>query len=75
MFTENEQGADVVYNDSLNETSEADFVIRKILEHRNQGVAYNDMAILMRLNSLSLPFEKKLMTYNIPYIMYNGFNG
>ena len=73
LFTDNEEGADVTYFDSLNETAEADYVIRKILEQRNQGVPYNEMAILMRLNSLSLPFEKKLMTYNIPYIMYNGF--
>ncbi len=73
LFTENDDGTDVTYYQAQNETDEADYVIRKILAMHNQGVPYSEMAILMRLNSLSLEFEKKLLAYNIPHIMYNGF--
>ena len=73
LYTENEQGSEVVYYKAQNEADEADYVVRKILTLHNQGVPYNEMAILMRLNSLSFEFEKKLLAYNIPHIMYNGF--
>ncbi|MBO5954889.1 MAG: UvrD-helicase domain-containing protein [Clostridia bacterium] len=73
LFTENDDGTDVAYYQAQNETDEADYVIRKILTMHNQGVPYSEMAILMRLNSLSLEFEKKLLAYNVPHIMYNGF--
>lgn len=73
LYTENEDGADVTYYPALTETDEADYVIRNIISMHNHGVPYSEMAILMRLNSLSLEFEKKLLAYNIPHIMYNGF--
>ena len=73
LYTENEQGEDVVYHKAYNETEEADYVIRNILQLHNQGTPYNEMAILMRINSLSRKFEEKLLNYNIPHVMYNGF--
>ncbi len=73
LFTENDAGADVFYYPALNETDEADFVVRSIITKHNQGVPYHEMAILMRVNALSRAFEEKLLTYNIPHIMYNGF--
>lgn len=73
LYTENEDGPDVTYYDAVNESDEADFVIRNIITMHNKGIPYNEMAILMRLNSLSLQFERKMLSYNIPHIMYNGF--
>ncbi len=73
LYTENDDGTDVVYYQAQTETDEADYVIRNIITQHNHGVPYNEIAILMRLNSLSLEFEKKLLAYNIPHIMYNGF--
>jgi DNA helicase-2/ATP-dependent DNA helicase PcrA len=73
LYTDNDEGTDVTYFEAQNESDEADYVVRKILSMHNQGVPYNEMAILMRLNSLSLEFEKRLLAYNVPHIMYNGF--
>ncbi len=73
LYTENEDGADVYYYPAMSETDEADFVVRTILSKHNEGVPYNEMAILMRLNALSRAFEEKLLAYNVPHIMYNGF--
>ena len=73
LYTENDEGTEVTYYQAQSETDEADYVIRNIISMHNHGVPYSEMAILMRLNSLSLEFEKKLLAYNIPHIMYNGF--
>ncbi len=73
LFTSNDEGADVVYYPAYNETEEADYVVRSIISKHAEGVPYNEIAILMRLNALSRSFEEKLLTYNIPHIMYNGF--
>ncbi len=73
LFTSNEEGAEVEYYSAYNENEEADFVVRNIMLRHSAGVPYNEIAILMRLNALSRTFEEKLLTYNIPHIMYNGF--
>ncbi|MGN0788062.1 MAG: ATP-dependent helicase [Candidatus Onthoplasma sp.] len=73
LYTANSEGTDVFYYQAMNETDEADFVVRNILRMHEAGVTYHEIAILMRLNSLSRVFEEKLLTYNIPHIMYNGF--
>lgn len=73
LFTENEDGTDVFYYQAMSESDEADFVIRSIIRMHEDGVPYNEMAILMRLNALSRTFEEKMLNYNIPHIMYNGF--
>ncbi len=73
LYTENDTGTDVTYYQAQSESDEADYVVRKIISMHNHGVPYNEMAILMRLNSLSLEFEKRLLAYNVPHIMYNGF--
>lgn len=73
LYTENDDGTDVFYYQAMNEADEADFVVRQIVRSHEMGTPYNEMAILMRLNSLSRSFEEKLLNYNIPHIMYNGF--
>lgn len=73
LFTENGEGTDVFYYLAVNESDEADFVVQNIIRKHASGVPYNEIAILMRLNALSRTFEEKLLTYNIPHIMYNGF--
>lgn len=73
LFTENVGGPDVFYYEAFSEADEADFVVRNIIKLHNSGIPYHEIAILMRLNSLSRTFEEKLLTYNIPHVMYNGF--
>lgn len=73
LYTENDEGTDVTYYQAQSESDEADYVVRNIITMNRKGVPYHEMAILMRLNSLSRAFEEKLLAYNIPHIMYNGF--
>ncbi|MGN1227262.1 MAG: ATP-dependent helicase [Christensenellales bacterium] len=55
-----------------NDKQEAEYVAQTIYALHEKGIEYNEMAILMRLNSLSRNFEEKLLTYNIPHIVYGG---
>ncbi len=73
MFTQNQQGVDVVHFHGQNETDEALWVINEIKElHRNEGVKYSDFAILYRANHVSRSIEQILIKENIPYVIYGG---
>lgn len=73
LYTDNEQGDDVVFFSAYEESDEADYVVRNIMQMHKNGTPYNQIAILMRLNALTRPFEEKLLAYNIPHKIYNGF--
>ena len=49
----------------------ANEIIRLVKE---EGIPYQDIAILYRNNALSRQFEDTLMKYNIPYVMYGGIS-
>ncbi|MBO5910473.1 MAG: UvrD-helicase domain-containing protein, partial [Clostridia bacterium] len=72
LYTNNGQGTDVSYFCARDEQDEADYVVRHILQQRAQGVDLNNIAILLRLNALTRPFEEKLLAYNIPHKIFNG---
>ena len=72
LYTNNDQGTDVNYFCARDEQDEADYVVRHILQQRAQGVDLNNIAILLRLNALTRPFEEKLLAYNVPHKIYNG---
>ncbi|MDD2445593.1 MAG: UvrD-helicase domain-containing protein [Clostridia bacterium] len=74
LWSEKESTASVEWYESYDESGEADYVARKIHELvHNQDYKYKDFAILMRLNALSLPFEEKLLNYNIPHKIFGGY--
>ena len=72
LYTNNDQGSDVNYYCARDEQDEADYVVRHIIQQRALGVDLNNIAILLRLNALTRPFEEKLLAYNIPHKIYNG---
>ena len=72
LYTHNADGSDVTYFCARDEQDEADYVVRHIIQQRAQGVDLNNIAILLRLNALTRPFEEKLLAYNIPHKIYNG---
>lgn len=72
LYTTNAQGSEVTYFCARDEQDEADYVVRHIIMQKNQGVDLDNIAILLRLNALTRPFEEKLLAYNIPHKIYNG---
>lgn len=47
--------------------SEADAVVRRIKERRDEGLPLAEMAVLYRTNALSRALERSLRVWNVPY--------
>lgn len=74
LWSDNGKGEEVRYIPAYDEQKEAEFVVEQILNlHKNKGLPYNEIAVLMRLNALTPQFEKALLSYNIPHKVYGGF--
>jgi DNA helicase-2/ATP-dependent DNA helicase PcrA len=54
------------------ENLQSRFVVQKILEHREQGVALGDIAVLFRSGYLSFDLEIELNKANIPFVKFGG---
>ncbi len=53
--------------DFYNDLEEASFTAKTILDKHDDGISYDDMAILYRTNAQSLNFERALKMANIPH--------
>lgn len=74
LWTNKENSEKVSYNVYYDEQEEAENVSAYIHSLvKRGGYDYSDIAILVRLNALTMPFEEKLLSYNIPYKIYGGF--
>ena len=73
LFTDNEEGEAVLCKALYDEKEEGEFVARTISDLAFSGVNFSDIAILMRINSVSRIFEEKLLNYNIPFVLSGGF--
>jgi len=54
------------------EDDQAEFLIRKILEHRESGTLLRRQAVLFRASHHSMVFEAELARRNIPFHKYGG---
>ncbi|MGT2847084.1 DNA helicase PcrA [Streptococcus massiliensis] len=73
LWTQNEDGEDIVYYRAENEQEEAVFVARTIDELTSkQAYTYKDFAVLYRTNAQSRTIEEALLKSNIPYTMVGG---
>ena len=73
LWTQNETGAPVLCFRAEDETGEAKFVCEKILElNRDDGVRFNEMAVLYRTNAQSRVMEDMLRRSGLPYQVIGG---
>lgn len=54
------------------DADEAEFVAQRILEHREQGIALRDQAVLFRASHNSSSLETELARRGIPFVKYGG---
>jgi DNA helicase-2/ATP-dependent DNA helicase PcrA len=54
------------------ETDQTNYVIRRILEHREAGIALRRQAVLFRTSHHSMDLEAELTSRNIPFHKYGG---
>ena len=73
LWTENEEGENIEYFCSGDETGEAHYTALKIRQMLDEGKSYSDFAVLVRLNALSRSYEQEFLKYNINYKVFGGF--
>ncbi len=74
LWTQNEQGEPIVYYRAEDEADEARSVCEFIIKHnQEEGVLFNDMAVLYRTNAQSRIMEEALRGSDIPYKLIGGF--
>ena len=54
------------------EDEQAEFVVRNVLEHREQGIDLRRQAVLFRASHHSIVLEAELARRNIPFVKYGG---
>ncbi|MBF1332011.1 MAG: UvrD-helicase domain-containing protein, partial [Mogibacterium diversum] len=68
LWTDRNEGSKITYRRLEDEQREAWYVGREIQHlHDEEGIPFNDMAILYRKNAQSRPFEEKFSFRGIPY--------
>lgn len=72
LWTENNEGEKIVYEELTDQEDEAMFVSSKIDELLRDGYNSSDIAILYRTNAQSRSFEEAFMRKNISYKIVGG---
>jgi DNA helicase-2/ATP-dependent DNA helicase PcrA len=73
LYTRKEGGSLPQLVATENENMQSRFVVQKILELREEGVALEDMAVLFRSSFLSFDLEIELARANIPFRKFGGY--
>lgn len=66
------QGEPVEIENLADETAEAEYVTRKILELSSEYYDFSDFAVLYRTNAQSYAFEKAMISRQVPYKIVGG---
>lgn len=75
LWTENEQGAPITFQQFQTGYEEAEYITGEIRKKVREGECeYKDVAILYRTNAQSRLFEEKFLVANIPYKLIGGVN-
>lgn len=73
LWTDNDEGIKIDYKKCYDEQEEADYIASTIYSLNSyNGYSYKDMAVLVRVNSLTRNIEEKLLNYGINYRVYGG---
>ena len=72
LWTDNGQGSKIILHTSDNEQDEADKVATEILKMVAEGKKFSDFAVLYRMNSQSLSFERMFAKQGVPHRIIGG---
>ncbi len=73
LYTRKEGGALPQLVATENENMQSRFVVQKILELREEGLALEDMSVLFRSSFLSFDLEIELARANVPFRKFGGY--
>ncbi|HEV3005400.1 MAG TPA: ATP-dependent helicase [Pirellulales bacterium] len=72
LWTEREAGQRPALVTCNDEDEQAEFLIERILEHREAGIDLRRQAVLFRTSHHSMVLEAELARHNIPFVKYGG---
>jgi DNA helicase II / ATP-dependent DNA helicase PcrA len=72
LYSRKASGHKPVLAAAKDDQAQADFVIDRILEHREAGIALHDQAVLMRTAHHSDLLEIELARRNVPFVKFGG---
>ena len=74
LWTENEEGREIIHYNAMDERGEAGFILSEIERLiAQEGRSLNDFAVLYRTNAQSRVIEEACMTKSVPYTIVGGF--
>ncbi len=66
------KGGQIKLNEFYVDSEEAEWVVRKIIQLKNKGIKWHEMAVLYRTKFCSLAFEQAFRAFQVPYAMLGG---
>ena len=72
LWTENKAGEKILVKETLNERTEANFIVGQIVKHMRQGHKLQDFTVLYRTHAQSRSIEEALITHRLPYQIVGG---
>jgi DNA helicase-2/ATP-dependent DNA helicase PcrA len=72
LWTENQKGDQIKVYEAQDQIGEAEYISEQILKLNKQGVTFDKMAILYRVNAQSRSIEEVLLKKAIPYRIVGG---
>lgn len=72
LWTDSGEGEPIKIYAGFNEVDEARFIVGRIADFFQQGVNYDEMAVLYRSNAQSRVLEEAFIQQNIPHRIYGG---
>ena len=74
VYSRNEEGEKIKLKELSSDREEASFITSDIKHKVNDGMSYDDFAILYRTNAQSRPFEEELRRNGIDFQIYGGLS-
>lgn len=72
LWTHNDAGGKILVKETLNERTEANFVISQIVKFMRRGYGLKDFTILYRTHAQSRAVEESLISHGLPYQIVGG---
>ena len=72
LYTKKQGGRLPVFVDAEDEFAQSKYIVDKVLELREEGIEFGDMAILFRSGWHSHDLEIELANRNVPFVKYGG---
>ena len=72
LWTDNEAGEKILVKETLNEKTEANFIVAQIVKYMRRGYGLNSFTVLYRTHAQSRSMEEALVSHGLPYQIVGG---